>query len=191
MTTAHCTTCSCDRGGVIRWRPIVAALLFMSAWDTVGLLIGERMYASPGYDLLRDLADDVSVAGITLGVRVYGLLLLAITGLVTWALLAHRYRNGRMSKPLRLGLSALAAYWVSWCAGLALTFVAHGQIYAWGAIGKLVGIAAIAVLAARVPPPTPAAAESTTTGKVSRAVGAPAMAAQQRRTERPHPASGS
>ncbi|WP_092550861.1 hypothetical protein [Actinoplanes derwentensis] len=175
---------------MIRWRPIVAVLLFMSGWDTVGLLIGEQMFAGPSYDLLRDLVDEVTVAGITLGVRVYGLLLLAITGLVTWALLAHRYRHGSMSRPLRLGLSALAAYWVSWCAGLAMTFIAHGQIYAWGAIGKLVGIAAIAVLAARVPPPEPAV-DSTTTGKVRRAVGAPAMAAQQRRTERPHPASGS
>jgi hypothetical protein len=189
MTTAHCTTCSCGRGGVIRWRPIVAVLIFMSGWDTIGLLVGERMYTGPSYDLLREFTDEVSVAGITLGVRVYGLLLLAITGLVTWALLAHRYRHGRMSGPLRLGLSALAAYWVSWCAGLTLTFIAHGQIYAWGAIGKLVGIAAIAVLAARVPPPTPAP-DSSTLGKVSRA-GAPRMAAQQRRTERPHPASGS
>jgi len=185
----HCATCSCTSGGMIRWRPVVAVLIFMAAWDTAGLLVGgDNFYISPSYDFLRDLVDDITVGGLTLGVRVYGITLLVITAAVTWSLLASRYRDGRVSMSLRLGLSCMAAYWVAWCFGVCMTFVLHGQIYAWGSIGKLVGTAAITVLAARVPPPR---AERRTTGKVNSAVGGvPVAAARRGRTDRARPAPG-
>lgn len=186
METGHCTTCTCGTGGVIRWRPVVAVLLFMSGWDTIGLLLGERVYASPSYDVLRDAVAGVTFAGVTLGLRVYGITLLIITGVVTWALLAQRYQHGRMSRSLRLGLSCLAAYWVSWCFGIVMTYLLHAQVYAWGAIGKLVGIAAIAVLAARVPPPH---AQPKAIRKVNRAVPV-AVAARPGQTEPPRPSPG-
>jgi hypothetical protein len=175
---------------VIRWRPVVAVLIFMAAWDTIGLLGGgEAVYASPSYDVIRTLTKDISVGGHTVGVRAYGMTLLVITGVVAWTLLASRYHDGRVSKSLRLGLSALAAYWVAWCFGVCMTFVLHGQIYAWGSVSKLVGTAAIAVLAARVPPPV---ADRKNTGKVKRAVGGVPLAATRRgRTDRARPATGS
>lgn len=182
----HCTTCSCRSGGVLRWRPVVAVLLFMACWDTAGLLVGgEGFYTSPSYEVLRDVAGDVSVGGMTLGFRVYGVALLLITGVVAWTLLAQRHRGGTVSKSLRFGLSCMAAYWVAWCFGVCMAFVVHGEIYAWGSIGKLVGTAAIAVLAARVPPPK--ADTRRPTGTVTCAVGGVPVAATRSGRATPPP----
>lgn len=162
----HCGTCSCDSGGVIRWRPVVAVLLLMACWDTVALLTGATSFTlRPGHDVLRDAVALRSIVG--------GLVLLAISATAAGALMAQRHRGGRVSHVLRLGLSCLAAYWVTWCFGVCLAFVAYGESHAWGAVGRLVGTAAIAVLAARVPPPTAAHR----TGKVNRAVGRARLAA--------------
>lgn len=148
----HSAACTCARGG-IRWRAIVSLLLFVTAWDTLGLLIGERFYASPSYEVLRDVADLVTIGGHTLGMRLYGVLLGAIGAGVTWALMAQRRRDGRTSRLLSLGLSMLAAWWVMWTFGIVAAFIANGEIYAWGGIGKLLAISRLAIIVARVPPP--------------------------------------
>ncbi|MGK5677529.1 hypothetical protein [Actinoplanes sp. URMC 104] len=160
----------------------------MSGWDTIGLLFGERVYMSPSYDVLREVASGFKIGGFSIGIRVYGGILLVITSVVAWALLHQRYRDGRMTRRLRLGLSALAGYWVAWCFGVVMTFVVNAQVYSWGAIGKLVGIAAIAVLAARVPPPK---ATTQQTGRVKRAVGpVPVDPRPDGAGGPPHPAAG-
>jgi hypothetical protein len=151
----HCPTCSCATGGAIPWRPVVAVLLFVAAWDTIGLLVGDRFYASPSYDVLRDIGTGVSFLGWSPGIRLYGILLLVAATVLTWLLLAQRRRDGSLSRLLSFALSSLAAYWVTWCAGITASFLYHGQIYAWGSLGKLLGVAAIAVIAAKVPPPRP------------------------------------
>jgi hypothetical protein len=192
MTTEesdHCATCSCRRGGTLSWRPVVTILLLMSIWDTVGLLFGgNSFYGSPSYSVLRDIGNQVRLGGDPLGVRVYGITLMVISGVVAWALLAQRHHDGRVSKALRLALSALAAYWVAWCFGVLMSFVTSGEVHAWGAIGKLAGIAAIAVLAARVPPPR--AAPRRTTGKVNCAVDAPVASTRRSRADRHRPVAG-
>lgn len=149
----HCPTCSCATGGAIRWRPVVGVLLFVAAWDMIGLLVGDRFYSSPSYDVLRDIGSAVELAGWSPGIRLYGITLMVAGAVLTWAMLANRRRNGTVSRLLSFALSSLASYWVMWCVGIGVSFFQNGQIYAWGSLGKLLGVAAIAVLAARVPPP--------------------------------------
>lgn len=149
----HCPTCTCATGGVIRWRPVVIILLCVAAWDVCGLTLGDAVYQSRSYDVLRSIAGSFSFAGYTPGMRLYAIGLGIIGACLTYALLAQRRRNGSMSRLLSFALSSLAAWWVCWCAGIALAFARSGEVYAWGSLGKLLGIAAIAVVAARVPPP--------------------------------------
>jgi hypothetical protein len=147
-----CPTCTCASGGVIRWRPVVIVLIFVAAWDVLGLMFGDALYLSPSYDVLREIADAFSFAGRTPGMRLYGFGLAIIGAFLTYAFLAQRRRNGSMSRMLSFTLSSLAAWWVAWCFGIVLAFLDSQQVHAWGSLGKLLGISAIAVLAARVPP---------------------------------------
>lgn len=140
----------------MRWRPVVAVLLFVAAWDVIGLLCGDALYLSPSYDVLRQAAGVFSFAGHTPGMRLYGAGLAVIGAGLTYALLLQRRRNGSMSSVLSFALSGLAAWWVAWCFGITMAFIRTGEVYAWGSLGKLLGISAIAVLAARVPPPAAA-----------------------------------
>lgn len=149
----HCRTCTCATGGVIRWRPVVIILLFVAGWDVCGLLVGDGLYLSPSYDVLREVAALISVAGYVPGMRLYGAGLAVIGAALTYGLLAQRRRAGSMSRMLSFTLSCLAAWWVVWCSGIALAFLENGQVHAWGSLGKLLGISAIAIIAARVPPP--------------------------------------
>jgi hypothetical protein len=128
-------------------------LVLVAAWDVIGLMFGDRLYASPSYDLLRSMAQQVQVAGFVPGMRIYGAGLAVIGAVLTWTLLRQKV-SGEVSWRLRLALSGLAAWWASWCVGIALSFFANGEVHAWGALGKLLGIAAVAVIAARVPPPS-------------------------------------
>jgi hypothetical protein len=151
--THQCPTCTCGTGGVIRWRPVVMVLIFVAGWDVVGLMFGDALYLSPSYDVLREIASAFSFAGHTPGMRLYGFGLAVIGACLTYAFLAQRRRNGSVSRLLSFTLSSLASWWVAWCFGIVLAFLDTDQVHAWGSLGKLLGISAIAVLAARVPPP--------------------------------------
>lgn len=149
----HCRTCTCATGGVIRWRPIVVVLVLVAVWDTVGLMFGDVFYQSRSYDVLREFAEMFSFAGHTPGMRIYAYGLAALVVPLTWALLTQRRRNGRTSRMLAFTLSGLAGWWAAWLAAIALTYIEQGTVYAWGSLGKLAGISAVAIIAARVPPP--------------------------------------
>lgn len=140
---------------MISWRPVVIVLLFVAAWDVIGLAFGDSLYLSPSYDVLREVAGSFSFAGHTPGMRFYALGLAIISAALTYAMLAQRRRRGAMTRLLSFALSGLAAWWVAWCLGIAMAFIRAEQVNAWGGLGKLLGISAIAVLAARVPPPIP------------------------------------
>lgn len=150
---AQCPTCSCATGGVIRWRPVVAILLGVAAWDVVGLAVGDRLYASPGYDALRGFAQVFHIGVFAPGMRLYAVGLVVLVVPLTYALLAQQRRNGTTSRLLSFTLSGLAGWWAAWCVGIAMSYLEHGQVYAWGGLGKLLGVSAVAILAARVPPP--------------------------------------
>lgn len=147
MPRAHpcCDHPCCQQAGV-PWRPLVYILTGIAAWDAIGLLGGDRFYASPSYDWLR------AVAPPWLGMRAYALLVAPL--FLGLALSLYRWeRRGRGTRALAWMLSSAAAWWVCWTIGIGLSFAGSGQIYAWGSLGKLIGVAAIAYVTARVPPP--------------------------------------
>ncbi len=159
-----CPTCTCASGGVIRWRPVVVILLCVAAWDVCGLMFGDMVYQSASYNVLRGIADTVEIGGHSPGMRLYGVGLAIIGACLTYALLAQRRRDGTTSRILSFTLSCLAAWWVAWCFGIAMAYIKSGEVYAWGGLGKLIGISAIAVIAARVPPPALRSATASTGG---------------------------
>lgn len=146
---------------MIRWRPIVVVLVAVALWDTIGLMFGDLFYRSRSYDVLRDFAELFTFGGHVPGMRIYAYGLAALLVPLVYALLTQRRRNGRTSRLLAITLSGLAGWWAAWLAAIALAYVEQGTVYAWGSLGKLAGISAVAILAARVPPPptTPAGGE--------------------------------
>lgn len=130
----------------VTWRLLVLTILtFFAGWDAVGLLIGDVVYASPSFDVLRHLTP--------WGMRVYGPALLALTALTLYAL--GRYNGGdglHGYKLLRICLSLLAAWYVLWAVGQLGAWWLHWQILAWGGPGKLFGIAVVLLILARKTP---------------------------------------
>lgn len=130
----------------VSWRLLVLTMLTLVAgWDAVGLLIGDAVYASPSYDVLRALTP--------WGMRAYGPALMALLGLTVYAL--GRYSAGtglRGYMLLRVCLSALAAWYWLWAAGIIGAWWVHGSILAWGAPGKLAAISVVLLILARTTP---------------------------------------
>lgn len=125
------------------WRlAALAVITLAAAWDALGLLLGgDAVYAAPSYDVLRSAP---------WGMRTYG----PILGLlfVTTVYAYGRFDNGRGYALLRLCLSLLAGWYVLWTVGIVGAWCIHGQILAWGAVGKLALTATICLILARTTP---------------------------------------
>lgn len=127
------------------WRLLVLFTLALApGWDALGLLVGDTVYGSPSYDVLRHMTP--------WGMRAYGPALVVLT--VTTVYAYGRYSAGdglRGYKLLRVCLSLLAAWYVLWTIGLVGSWVVHHQILSWG-VGK-VALPAVTlfILARRTP----------------------------------------
>lgn len=128
------------------WRLVVLSTLTLAAgWDALGLLLGgDDAYASPSYDVLRTAP---------WGMRTYGPALAALLFTTTYAYGRHTAGDGvRGYRLLRYCLSALAGWYVLWAVGIVGAWVIHGQILAWGAVGKLALVSALCIILARTTP---------------------------------------
>lgn len=137
------------QAGYRAWRLLVAALLaLVGAWDTLGLLVGgDAAYRSQSYDVLR-------VA--PWGMRTYGVALAAL--LITTVYAYGRHSTGaRGHQLLRICLSLMAGWYVAWSVAIAGAWIVHGQILAWGSVGKLLFTTTACLALARL---TPTAAPS-------------------------------
>ncbi len=132
------------RAGYNLWRTLTVALVGMvAAWDVAGLLVGgDAAYRSPSYDVLR-LAP--------FGMRTYGGLLAGIVAVAVYGY--GRHRAGQFLW-IRVGLALLSCWYVAWLVAVAGTWVAYGEIVAWGAVGKLGFTAFVALTLARTTPVT-------------------------------------
>ncbi|MEV7684276.1 hypothetical protein AB0O64_37970 [Streptomyces sp. NPDC088341] len=129
------------------WRLTVLSVLTLAvAWDAVGLLAGgDAAYVSPSYDVLRRL-----VPG---GMRSYGYALACLLVVTVYAYGRHGPGCGvRGYRLLRVSLALVSAWYVLWAVGIAGAWVIHGQILAWGALGKLALVAVLCVVLARTTP---------------------------------------
>lgn len=126
----------------LSWRAVGAALLALSGWELTGLAVfGDRVYASPAYDLTRQIPG---------GMRTYGIALAGLLLYIVYGYGQHRAGRGRR---LRLGLALLAGWHVGWFAVLATTYVLTWQPPSWRALGTGAFTAFMAVLVARATPP--------------------------------------
>ncbi len=130
------------RAGYRLWRLSTAALLaLVGAWDAIWLLAASDIgYQSQSYDVLR-LAP--------WGMRSYGPPLAVLVAVAVYAFGRHRYGDYRL---LRVSLSLLAAWYVGWLLAITGTWFINGEIQAWGAVGKLLFTATIALALARTTP---------------------------------------
>lgn len=130
----------------VSWRLLVLTMLTLVAgWDAIGLLIGDAVYASPSFDVLRALTP--------WGMRAYGPGLLVLLGLTVYALGRHSGGNGlRGYVLLRVCLAVLAAWYCLWAVGIVGAWWVHWSILAWGAPGKLAAISVVLLILARTTP---------------------------------------
>lgn len=129
------------RALAISWQLVVVGLLVVAAWDVLGLLVGDTVYRSPSYDVLR-----LPVGGI----RPWGAALaLLCLGVVVELRL---FTLGGPGQRLRWALAGLSVWWLVWAAGIALSWAYHQQIYAWGALPKLILLSVLAMACARAVP---------------------------------------
>ncbi len=132
------------RAGFRLWRILTAGLLtLVGLWDVLGLLIGgDSAYRSPSYDVLK-LAP--------WGMRTYGVILGALMVTAVYAYGRHRAGDHRL---LQITLALLAGWYVMWLTAISGTWVVHGEVQAWGAVGKLAFTAFVAFTLARTTPHT-------------------------------------
>lgn len=125
------------------WRIVVCVVIAKTAWDTLGLLAGDIAYRGPSYDVLRSLppVGGMRVRGVVLGLLLVGLFVAARR-------LACR-GDGRM---LRLCLTGVAVWYMTWSAGIACAWLYHSQILGWSAPASVLVVAALALRAARTTP---------------------------------------
>jgi len=124
---------------VISWRATVALLIGVAGWDAAGLLIGDSVYRSHSYDVLRGLPPG--------GMRGWGVALAALFIVLAASLWWHTY-TGRTG-PVRWALTGLTVWWAAWTAGLLSAWLIHRTIYAWSLPPKVATCAVLAYLAAR------------------------------------------
>lgn len=129
------------RALAISWQLVVVGLLAVAAWDVLGLLIGDGVYQSPSYDVLRSPVGGMRSWGVALA-------LLCVGALVELRL----FTAGGSGRRLRWVLAGLSVWWLVWAAGIVLAWVYHRQIYAWGALPKLVLLSVLAMACARAVP---------------------------------------
>jgi hypothetical protein len=126
----------------LSWRTVVLLIIGATFWDAASLLIaGNTGYASPSYDLLRQVPG---------GMRLYGVVLSALV-------LGTVYAYGRHSKSrrdvlLRIGLACLAAWYTGWLAMILYTWLVQGSIAGLGGISRTVFFSAMCVIASRSAP---------------------------------------
>lgn len=127
------------------WRLILLSTLILApAWDAAGLLVGDMVYGSPSYDVLRSLTP--------WGMRGYGPALALLAGLTLFALGRHSAGGGlRGYKLLRTCLSLLAAWYALWATGLVGAWWVHWEILSWG-VGKVGLVSVIFMILARRTP---------------------------------------
>ncbi|MEU0078579.1 hypothetical protein ABZY58_11835 [Micromonospora tulbaghiae] len=127
----------------VPWRTVIVIILAKAAWDAVGLLAGDVAYQGASYDVLRSMPP----VG---GMRARGVLLTALT-LATIVSAHHATRTGA-ERPLRLCLAGYAVWYMTWAAGIAASWMYHGQILSWSAPASVLVVAVLALLAARATP---------------------------------------
>lgn len=127
------------------WRLFLLATVALApAWDALGLLVGDSVYVSPSYDVLRHLTP--------WGMRAYGPTLTLLVALTVYAYGRHSGDDGvRGYRLLRSCLSMLAAWYALWTVGIVGAFWTHGQILTWD-VGKLLLVAVFFVILARTTP---------------------------------------
>lgn len=127
---------------VISWRAVVWLLAAVTGWDAAGLLVGgDHAYASHSYDALRSMVPSM---------RVYGLLFAVLCLGTVYAL--GRQAASRHERLMRACLCGIFGVYVLWAAGIVSSWTLLGAPMAWGAISKLLAIAALSAIAARATP---------------------------------------
>lgn len=125
-----------DAAAVVSWYTLVWLLVIFSTVDAVGLLIGDQVYGSRSYDVLRTYPGGIR----TLGLLLIGVVLLLVHGL------------GRGGAWARAGLLSLLCWYLVWTGGLIAAWMVAGQVLAWRAAVLNALVATVIVLCvARAP----------------------------------------
>lgn len=127
----------------IRWRTVVIVILAKAAWDSVGLLAGDLAYQTQSYDVLRSLPP----VG---GMRLRGVVLATLTAVAFLA--AHRAGRGSQGRLLSTCLWLYAIWYMTWAAGLVMSWIYHGRVLSWSAPASVLVVAVLALLSARATP---------------------------------------